>query len=517
MAKKIFAGFVIFVIIAFVMLFQFGGRAAEELTKKLLAEQTALQGTLTAETIKANWSGDVVFTNMTWEAPDGKKLAEIPKATVSVNLFDALLKSGTGASVGDVIMENPNFFVAYSSNNGFDIVNYINYEAVDTETKELVNVKRASTATKFRGFMEIKDANISLSVNDQTLALTKAQVQINFKQYPKVKYSLRIKDSSSDIIADVQSDQIITALNAEVKKMPIKNILTILPATKDLTIDSGIIPDLKIKGEKQDGVWTLNINGSLDEMKGTFVNYGFEKGSGKFSADTNALKISNLAAELSGQKITVDGNVYYATEQEPKQKYDLMLASQSFAINALSPGLMLKDGVTVMGKIKGELDKPEINGTFGFDKMSYDPLYITAFSGKFEYQDSKILIKDAVGSVYAGQIGVNGSVNTKNKEFQLDIHGFGIDSSVVTETQVDGPMSFKLLLVGTEEPSSTTGAGSFRIDAGQYLKSPFYSVRGSLTRQNDMFYFSNVHMITESGNSDGNITVKENGKWSLSL
>ena len=42
MAKKIFIGFVALVLVAFVLLFQFGGRAAEELTKKLLAEQTAL-------------------------------------------------------------------------------------------------------------------------------------------------------------------------------------------------------------------------------------------------------------------------------------------------------------------------------------------------------------------------------------------------------------------------------------------------------------------------------------------
>lgn len=36
MAKKIFIGFVALVLVAFVLLFQFGGRAAEELTKKLL-------------------------------------------------------------------------------------------------------------------------------------------------------------------------------------------------------------------------------------------------------------------------------------------------------------------------------------------------------------------------------------------------------------------------------------------------------------------------------------------------
>mgnify|MGYP000243627709 CR=1 FL=1 len=98
MAKKnILSAFVALVLVAFVLLFQFGGRAAEELTKKLLAEQTALQGTLKAEEIQANWSGDVIFKNVVWVGPDGKTIAEIPLATVSVNLFDALLKGGTGS------------------------------------------------------------------------------------------------------------------------------------------------------------------------------------------------------------------------------------------------------------------------------------------------------------------------------------------------------------------------------------------------------------------------------------
>ena len=114
MAKKIFIGFVALVLVAFVLLFQFGGRAAEELTKKLLAEQTALQGTLKSEEIQANWSGDVIFKNVVWVGPDGKTIAEIPLATVSVNLFDALLKGGTGASVGDVVIDKPSFFVSYN-------------------------------------------------------------------------------------------------------------------------------------------------------------------------------------------------------------------------------------------------------------------------------------------------------------------------------------------------------------------------------------------------------------------
>lgn len=44
MAKKIFIGFVALVLVAFVLLFQFGGRAAEELTKSFWQSRLRCMG-----------------------------------------------------------------------------------------------------------------------------------------------------------------------------------------------------------------------------------------------------------------------------------------------------------------------------------------------------------------------------------------------------------------------------------------------------------------------------------------
>ena len=111
----------------------------------------------------------------------------------------------------------------------------------------------------------------------------------------------------------------------------------------------------------------------------------------------------------------------------------------------------MKDAVTALGKVKGTIDKPEAEGTFGLDKLAYDPLYITALSGKFLYKDGKLNIGDAIGNVYAGQVNVNGQIDTKTKDFKLEVQGIDLDSSVVTETQVDGPLSFKMLAIGTAD------------------------------------------------------------------
>lgn len=136
-----------------------------------------------------------------------------------------MLKGGTGASVGDVVIDKPSFFVSYNKKDGLNIVNYINFQ-VEEEQKnnELLTVKKAAAATQFRGLMEIKDAKVNLLLENKPLDFDKVQFQGNFKQYPKIKYGLRVKDGKSDIIADIQNDSGTTAVVAEVKKMPLQNI-----------------------------------------------------------------------------------------------------------------------------------------------------------------------------------------------------------------------------------------------------------------------------------------------------
>lgn len=518
MAKKIFVGFVALFIIAFMLLFQFGGRAAEVLTKKLLAEQTVLQGTLKAEEIQANWSGDVVFKNVVWVGPDGKTIAEIPLATVSVNLFDALLKGGTGASVGDVVIDKPSFFVDYSKKDGLNIVNNISFQVEDRQNNnELLTLTKASAATQFRGLMEIRDARVNLLLEGKPLDFEKVQFQANFKQYPKIKYGLRVKDGKSDIIADIQNDNGTTAVVAELKKLPLQNLMSVLPQAADVVMSEGVLPDVKVRADKNDGKWTLNIDGTLADLKGSLINYPVSKGSGKFSANTEALKLADLKLEVAGQTVIVDGNIYYAEKQDDKPAYALSVNAPEFVIDALSPGLGLKDTVTALGKVKGTIDKPEVEGTFGLDKLTYDPLYITALSGKFLYKNGKLNIDDAVGNVYAGQVSVNGQIDTKTRDFKLDIQGRDLDSSVVTETQVEGPLSFKMLAIGTADAGSATGVGTFRIGEGKYMMLPFRYIKGSISRQQGKFAFGNIKVATAVGSFDSNITVKNSGKLGFDL
>ncbi|MCD8359401.1 MAG: hypothetical protein LUC29_00810 [Acidaminococcaceae bacterium] len=58
-------------------------------------------------------------------------------------MFDALLKGGTGASVGDVVIDKPRFFVAYTKKDGLNLVNYINFQVEEPQPDNaLLTVKK---------------------------------------------------------------------------------------------------------------------------------------------------------------------------------------------------------------------------------------------------------------------------------------------------------------------------------------------------------------------------------------
>ena len=74
-----------------------------------------------------------------------------------------------------------------------------------------------------------------------------------------------------------------------------------------------------------------------------------------------------------------------------------------------------------------------------------------------------------------------------------------------------------MLAIGTADAGSATCAGSFRIEEGKYMMLPFRSIKGSITRQQGKFAFSNIKIATAVGSFDTNIIVKDNGKLGFDL
>lgn len=112
MLRKTVSGILIFIIVFLAVLVIFGGRALEDLTQRILDRQQFAEGTITAESLQANWNGTVQARNLQWQDAKGVTLARVPEAAISVNLFEAIIKGGSEASIQKIYLHQPELYLA---------------------------------------------------------------------------------------------------------------------------------------------------------------------------------------------------------------------------------------------------------------------------------------------------------------------------------------------------------------------------------------------------------------------
>lgn len=496
---KIAGGVIAALVILGTLAVHVAGNKAAGFVNEMADRQTVLQGKLQIGHFSASVSGNVVFENVVWTAPDGKKLAEVPEMNVSANLFDILKGSFGINSINSISIEKPQFAVNYTDKDGLDIINYINFSDKDDETP-----------TEFRGMVEITDGALALDMNGQKLDFSNVEMQANLKEFPDIKFTLQGKNGDADLIGSIDKVYDDVTIGAEVKNLQITELMKVLPSFGELSITGGVINGAKLAAGLHDAQWNLNLDGSLSGVAGKALGYNITDGSGTFAIDNNAATFTAVKGKVEGQDVNMDGKILFQKQGMPT--YDLNVAAPSFRVDAVSPGLGITDSVNINGKVTGPIDAPVINGSFTMDKLEVAPLVATGINGNYNYTNGLVTLSNTYANVYSGTLGVSGTVEAATKNFALHLSGSGMDSTAVTETQISGPLSFEADASGTGSADSAVAGGTFIIAPGNFAGVPFNSLSGNFSRANGQMTFSGITIGTPLGSFTSNAVMNSNGK-----
>lgn len=496
---KIAGGVIAVLIILGTLAVHVAGNKAAGFVNEMADRQTVLQGKLQIGHFSASVSGNVVFENVVWTAPDGKKLAEVPEMNVSANLFDILKGSFGINSINSISIEKPQFAVNYTDKDGLDIINYINFSDKDDETP-----------TEFRGMVEITDGALALDMNGQKLDFSNVEMQANLKEFPDIKFTLQGKNGDADLIGSIDKVYDDVTIGAEVKNLQITELMKVLPSFGELSITGGVINGAKLAAGLHDAQWNLNLDGSLSGVAGKALGYNITDGGGSFDIDNNAASFTAVKGKVEGQDVNMDGKILFQKQGMPT--YDLNVAAPSFRVDAVSPGLGITDSVNINGKVTGPIDAPVINGSFTMDKLEVAPLVATGINGNYNYTNGLVTLSNTYANVYSGTLGVSGTVEAATKNFALHLSGSGMDSTAVTETQISGPLSFEADASGTGSADSAVAGGTFVIAPGNFAGVPFNSLSGNFSRANGQMTFSGITIGTPLGSFTSNAVMNSNGK-----
>ena len=496
---KIAGGVIAVLIIVGTLAVHVAGNKAAGFVSEMADKQTVLQGKLEIGHFSASVSGNVVFEDVVWTAPGGKKLAEVPVMNVSANLFD-LVKGDFGInSINSISIEKPQLAVNYTDADGLDIINYINFSKEED-----------SEPTEFRGMVEIEDGALALDMNGQQLAFDNVQMQANLNEFPDIKFTLQGKNGEADLIGSIDKKYDDVNIGAEVKNLQLTELMKVLPSFGELSITGGVINGAKLTAALSDSQWKLNLDGSLSSVAGKALGYNIADGSGSFAIDNSAANFKDVKAKVEGQDVSMEGKILLPKTGVPT--YDLNVAAPSFRVDAVSPGLGVTDSVNINGKVTGPLDSPVINGSFTMDKLEVAPLVATGINGNYNYTNGLVTLTNTYANVYSGTLGVTGMVEAATKNFALHLSGSGMDSTAVTETQISGPLSFEADATGTGSADSAVANGNFTIAPGNFAGVPFNSLTGNFSRANGQMTFSNITIGTPLGSYTSNAVMNSSGK-----
>lgn len=515
MWKRVAVGTAIVILAAIGCVIQFGGAAAVKLVTHMLADQQVVDGTLKYEKISAGWSGSVEIKNLQWLAPNGDKQAEVPLLTMSLNLWDTLLKGGGVASISAVTLDKPVFYGLYTSEGGLDL--YHNILFVGEEKPSAYKSQKPLEPTQFRGLMEIKDGRLEARINDMPVKIAKFSAQGLFKSYPTVKWSFTAHDEAADMVLNIEKNGKAMKVRGEIKKAEAASLAHLFPSLKDVALKSGRLETANINADRDDqGRWTLSLDGRLQNLKGQAFNFDFAEGSGGFSATRDQIKLDQLVLRVSEVPLSFTGTIKTAAGTPDPPRYELRFSGKDFACKALSGGLDFEGRAEVEGTLTGTSLEPKLEGKFASKSMKAAPLTAENIQGGFSMQAGKLQLQEVIGTCYGGKLRLNGFVELNSRSFNLKLDGLDLDAAKASSGQVGGRLKFSTVFMGSNHPDSAMGTGNFEVADPVYEGTKASYFQGDLNVVKGVFGLQNLKMhkgfkdivLAAALNADKKVTFK---------
>ncbi|MDR2006881.1 MAG: AsmA family protein [Acidaminococcales bacterium] len=505
------------VIAAFLLLFGFvswaGGKAAVFI-KEQAAKQDFLEGTVSIGDVRAAFSGDVWLSDIVWKDPDGKLVANIPSLNISVRLRDILSTSFGVGSIQTITLERPELYLSYDPKGGLNVLRLIKVKENQSKSAAWQPAGKPGEAVGFRGTLEIARGLLEIVSGESRLRYENLESKLSYASFPKTAGVMQAKQNKADLAGkfEINHDPAGNKIDLQIegRSLALRDFFEMIPVKSNVKILEGNIDTLQATiTARGDEPLKMRAQGDFSNIKGEAASIALDSFKGAFSGSQEEIVFTNVSGRLNGQPVGINGKVVIKSEP---YKLDVKIASDAFRIDALSPGMGINAPLAFNADITGAPDAPQAKGSFSVASLKTEQLELINGRGNFRYDKGVLNIYDASAGAYGGIVNANGAVKLDEKSFAFNLKGSGLNSTAMTETKIQGPLSFNARATGAGDPSAAAAAGSFAIGKGDFNGIPFNSLTGDFNKKGDEMFFSNITIDTLAGVAHTNASVSTGGK-----
>ena len=461
--------------------FMFAAKAGQTLQDYIVERYSQdINGRVQVGTVDLSIFGWAYIKDVSIYSQKGDLLARLPIIKLQYNWSD-LAKSNFGISrIENVTAEGAEIW-ALEEDSHWNWENFIK----DDQSKE----------NKFQGKLQILSAKIHGKVLSLSKTMDDASGTINFHSYPNLSISFQGKmgQASLNIDGNWNNGQF-SMLSIKGKDFNLPEFRDAIPPIQDVSLEDGKITELMMTTERDaEGVAKWKTQGAFSGLK-VAGKRNVTDGQGQFNGNQDGIKLSDISFVISGQQISGQGTLSW-----PKGVVgiDAIFSVPDLDPSAFMSGLNVQRPIACQLKVTGPLNEPDITGSFNISQATFSNMPMDRIVGNFQYVGTRLLLNDIHASAYQGTVGAEGALHVSDESYELDAYGQGLDSSKLTDKDVQGPLSFSGHVSGKGEEAVTQG--SFSIRDGKAYGIPFLTMTGNFVRRGAVTELSNIAMETVAG------------------
>ena len=375
-----------------------------------------INGSIDYDSLRINWNGDVVLTDVTIKDRDGHLVGTAQEVAVGVKLSSLPKIVGGNTSgataISSVIVEAPDFHIWQLADGSWSIT-------------KLVKPSDPNKSGTFDGSVTINDGRVALRTKDgikRNVENLDGTMALDMSGMSKGAFTADVDGSAITLNGKIDMNNVSNFdLFVQADEIDTAGIMSFVPLRKDLSVTSGKLQDLHLNLKSEDGKYIMSGNVGFKGLTGTYKRgntiYNITDGTGRIMLNNDQIVISRSSWRVNDQVTKINGLVTLGKDEE---YLNLNVVADKVDLEAITD-VGVSGIVGGRAHIGGTTVAPRVDATIASDGISYNGYYINRLQGDIVYDNGLVRTDDVRLSVGEGSAKVKGQYVVDTGDFDTTI------------------------------------------------------------------------------------------------
>ena len=375
-----------------------------------------INGSIDYDSLRINWNGDVVLTDVTIKDRDGHLVGTAQEVAVGVKLSSLPKIVGGNTSgataISSVIVEAPDFHIWQLADGSWSIT-------------KLVKPSDPNKSGTFDGAVTVNDGRVALRTKDgikRNVENLDGTMALDMSGMSKGAFTADVDGSAITLNGKIDMNNVSNFdLFVQADEIDTAGIMSFVPLRKDLSVTSGKLQDLHLNLKSEDGKYIMSGNVGFKGLTGTYKRgntiYNITDGTGRIMLNNDQIVISRSSWRVNDQVTKINGLVTLGKDEE---YLNLNVVADKVDLEAITD-VGVSGIVGGRAHIGGTTVAPRVDATIASDGISYNGYYIDRLQGDIVYDNGLVRTDDVRLSVGEGSAKVKGQYVVDTGDFDATI------------------------------------------------------------------------------------------------